>query len=258
MFRNCLVVLLLVSMPLAAEAQRRGRPHSQPQTRERSPRAEALAPPAGLAEALLPAGSRRHPSSRFDVPRDQWPRWQQTERGWWRHQRLGRQPFGHLRQGYGAQGSFYAVPYTGFSTYAPGGESYVTPTEAAPPMTMTKGLVRLELTPATAAEYYVDGMLIGSSSNLGTQFELNAGVRQIEVRARGFRSLVFDARIDEGRVTTLRGTLEAIEQPQPPRAVGSRIMYVIPGCYIGNAKPEPSALPAGCDVKKMITRGAGL
>lgn len=150
------------------------------------------------------------------------------------------------------------MPYTGFSTYAPGGESYVTPTEAAPPMTMTKGLVRLELTPATAAEYYVDGMLIGSSSNLGTQFELNAGVRQIEVRARGFRSLVFDARIDEGRVTTLRGTLEAIEQPQPPRAVGSRIMYVIPGCYIGNSKPEPSALPAGCDVKKMITRGAGL
>ena len=248
MFRNCLVVLLLVSLPLAAEAQRRGRSQSQSQTRERSPRAEALAPPRGLAEALLPAGSRRRPSSRFDMPHDQWRRWQQTERGWWRHQRPGRYPFG----------SFYAVPYTGFSTYAPGGETYVPPAEAAAPVTMTKGLVRLELTPATAAEYYVDGMLIGSSSNLGTQFELNAGVRQIEVRARGYKPIVFDARIDEGRVTTLRGTLEAIEQPQPPRSVGSRIMYVIPGCYIGNSKPEPSALPAGCDVKKMITRGNGL
>src|SRR5687767_13930992 len=176
MFRNCLIVLLLVSLPLAAEAQRRGRPQSQ--SRARSPRAEALAPPRGLAEALLPAGSRRHPTPRFDMPYDQWRRWPQTERGWWRHQRFGRQPFGPLRQGYGVQGSFYAVPYTGFSPYAPGGETCVPPAEAAAPVAMTKGLVRLELTPATAADYYVDGMLIGSSSTLGTQFELNAGARR--------------------------------------------------------------------------------
>jgi hypothetical protein len=35
-------------------------------------------------------------------------------------------------------------------------------------------------------------------------------------------------------------------------------MYVIPGCYIGNSKPDASALPAGCDVKKMVTRNSGL
>jgi hypothetical protein len=148
------------------------------------------------------------------------------------------------------------VPYTGYSTYALGGETEAPPAEYAPPATMTKGLLRLELTPAVAGlEYYVDGMLIGSSSNLGTEFELNAGARQIEIRARGFKPIVFDSRIEVGRITTLRGTLEAIEQPQAPRSTGSRIMYVIPGCYIGNAKPQPGALPAGCDVNKMITRG---
>ena len=246
MFRRSIVLLILVAIPIVADAQSRGRSH---QSRSRSARAEALAPPDGLAEALLPAGARRHPSSRFETPRDWWGRWPQTDRGWWRHQRFGRQPFG----------TFYAVPYTGFSPYAPGSETHDEPAEPAPPPTMTKGLLRLELTPAPAGlEYFVDGMLIGSSSNLGTEFEVNAGARQIEIRARGYKPLVFDARIEAGRVTTLRGALEAIEQPQAPRSTGSRIMYVIPGCYIGNAKPEQTALPAGCDVRKMITRGGGL
>jgi|SRR5687768_16814164 len=245
MFLKSIVVLMLVAFPLVADAQSRGRGQ---QSRARSPRAEALAPPPGLAEMLLPAGSRRPPTVRFDGRHDDWRRWPQESRGWWRQQQFG-------RQGYG---SFYAVPYTGFSPYAPGEvESPYVPPPATTAAT-TKGLVRLEITPAVGVEYYADGVFIGQSSQLGTQFEMNAGARQIEVRARGYKSLVFDARIDEGRVTTLRGALEAIEQPQAPRNPGSRVMYVIPGCYIGNAKPEQSALPPGCDVKKMITRGGGL
>lgn len=241
MFLKSIVVLMLVAFPLVADAQSRGRSH---QSRARSPRAEALAPPPGLAELLLPAGSRRSPTVRFDGRHDDWRRWPQTSRGWWREQRFGTQGFG----------SFYAVPYTGFSPYALGevAETYAPP--AAPPVAMTKGMLRLEITPAIGVEYYVDGVFIGHSSQLGAQFEMNAGARQIEVRAGGYKSLVFDARIDEGRVTTLRGTLEAIAQPQAPRNPGSRVMYVIPGCYIGNAKPEQSALPPGCDLKKMITR----
>src|SRR5687767_13433150 len=151
MFRRSIVLLILVAIPIVADAQSRGRSH---QSRARSARAEALARPDGLAEALLPAGAKRNPSSRFESPRDSWGRWPQTDRGWWRHQRFGRQSFG----------SFYAVPYTGFSQYAPGEAEYVRE-EPAPPPTMTKGLVRLELTPAVAGlEYVVDGMLIGSSS----------------------------------------------------------------------------------------------
>src|SRR5687768_7696569 len=104
---------------------------------------------------------------------------------------------------------------------------------------MTKALSRLEFTPAIGGmESYADALLIGSTSTVGMEFELNAGARQVEVRARGYKPLVFDARIDEGRITTLRGMLEPMEQPQPPRNPGNRVMYVIPGCYIGNSKPE--------------------
>ena len=256
MLMRYLIILALVIFPVAAEADQRARSQSRSHSQTRSPRAEAMTPPRGLAGALGPAGSERVPS-RFGGRRDSWHRWPQTDRGWWRHQRFNGQSFGHLRQGYGAQGSYYAVPYTGFSTYAPG-EPEAAPAEPAVPATMTKGLLRLDITPAVALEYFVDGVFIGSSSQLGTEFEMNAGARQVEIRARGYKSIVFDSRIDEGRVTTFRGTLEAIEQPQAPRNPGSRVMYVIPGCYIGNARPEPSALPAGCDVKKLVTRGAGL
>jgi hypothetical protein len=242
MFLKSIAVLMLVAFPLVADAQSRGRSH---QSRARSPRAEALAPPKGLAELLLPAGSRVPPTVHFGGRHDDRRRWPQTGHGGWRQQ-----PYAPL--GYG---SFYAVPYTGYSPYFPGEveDPYARPVEA-----MIRGLLRMEITPAIGVDYYVDGVFIGPSSQLGTQFEMNAGARQVEVRARGYKSLVFDARIDEGRVTTLRGTLESIEQPQAARNPGNRVMYVIPGCYIGNAKPDPRALPAGCDVKKMITRGSGL
>src|SRR5687767_1492957 len=153
MFRKSIVLLMLVAFPLVADAQSRGR---RQQSRERSPRAEALARPDALAEVLLPAGERRTPTARFGRPPDDWRRWPQTGRGWGRQEHFGRQPFGHLRQGYGVQGSYYAVPYTGYSTYAVGGYTEYEREEPAPPATMTKGLVRLELTPAVAGlEYYV-------------------------------------------------------------------------------------------------------
>src|SRR5687768_17086392 len=137
MFRKSIVLLILVAFPLVADAQSRGR---RQQSRERSPRAQALARPDGRADALLPAGARRKATVRFDGPHDDWRRWPQTGRGWWRQQHLGRQPFG----------TFYAGPYTGFSPYAPGAEIEAPPADYAPPATMTKGLVRLELTRAVA------------------------------------------------------------------------------------------------------------
>ena len=247
MFRKTIVLLLVVTFAASVEAKQRGRTHARSQSQ--SPRAAAMAPPRALGPALGPAGSEPFRSYFPPPPRDFRHRGPQFDRGRFPH-RPGRwYPYGN----------YYAVPYSGYSTYIPGEEYEARPQEPLPPASMTKGLLRLEITPANAPmEYYVDGMLIGSSSTLGLEFELNAGARQVEVRARGYKPLVFDARIDEGRITTLRGILEPIEQPQQPRAQGSRVMYVIPGCYIGNAKPEPSALPAGCDVKKLVTRGNGL
>ena len=31
------------------------------------------------------------------------------------------------------------------------------------------------------------------------------------------------------------------------------MMYVIPGCYMGNVSPKNVALPAGCDISKLTT-----
>jgi len=47
-----------------------------------------------------------------------------------------------------------------------------------------------------------------------------------------------------------------VEAPPPPPFVaptGSRTLYVIRGCYLGNVKPEAERLPPGCDISKMKT-----
>jgi hypothetical protein len=46
--------------------------------------------------------------------------------------------------------------------------------------------------------------------------------------------------------------------PSPPKTTsavpaGSKTMYVIPGCYLGNVSPKEVALPPGCDLKKLMT-----
>jgi hypothetical protein len=272
-----LTLMLLVAFPLSADAQQRGRGrdggqntqgrqgrqdghgpqgrHGRPDgdgPRDRrgpqgrqSPRAAALAPPQGLAQALLPAGARRLPTSPANAPYANWRSWPRN-RSWDKH-RFSGYPFG----------SYYAVPYSGYSEYEFSQDTYEEPMPA-PAAATNKGLLQLMITPASGLDYYIDGIYFGSSSNLGSQFEVNAGARQVEVRASGYKSSTFDTRIDEGQVTTVRGALERMEQPQAPRSEGSRVMYVIPGCYMGNSKPEPRELRPGCDIKRMVTRGPGL
>ena len=50
----------------------------------------------------------------------------------------------------------------------------------------------------------------------------------------------------------------AVEVPEPvsPPFVaptGSRTLYLIPGCYLGNVPPEADRLPAGCDITRLKT-----
>jgi hypothetical protein len=44
-----------------------------------------------------------------------------------------------------------------------------------------------------------------------------------------------------------------VEAPPPPIVVptGSRTLYVIPGCYLGNVPPDETRLRAGCDISKL-------
>jgi len=128
--------------------------------------------------------------------------------------------------------------------------------EAEPAAMRTTGILRLDITPATDLNYYVDGMFIGSSSDLGTEFAVNAGGRRIEIRADGYESMIFDARFVPGGTVTRRGALEPLQSMSAlPRATGSRTMFVIPGCFMGNARPEAAALPKGCDINRLVTRG---
>jgi hypothetical protein len=281
MFHNLkyLTVLVVVALPLAVDAEQRGRgqrgrggqqqqqpqsgqrqqlpPPSQPppataqpplgyqhQQKFRSPRAEALAPPAQLAQALLPAGARRV-NERVAPPQQGVNPWLYGQRPRGQHHRwFNKYPYA----------SYYAVPYGGYSYYETAPQEEPAPPPPAVAAT-NKGLLQLDIVPSTGLDYYIDGIHVGSSAQLGSEFEVNAGARQIEIRARGYKPATFDLRIDEGRVTTVRATLEAVEQPQPPRAAAGQVLYLIPGCYMGNSKPAASALPPGCDIKKMVTRG---
>jgi hypothetical protein len=241
-----LAVLVVLLLPITAGAEQRSRSQRPAQT----PR--ATQPKAVIPSSVAPR-ERHHRDmrgDRFQLPLRRWH--QQGQMPAWRFRRGSRYPF------FG--GSYYALPYSGYYGYYgyyPGedaGYSTAPPAESEL-ASMRTGTLRLDITPATGLQYYVDGMYIGSSSDLGTEFEVNAGPRRIEVRAEGYKPVVFDARFVPGGMVTRRGALEPLQDSATlPRATGNRTMFVIPGCFMGNARPEPGSLPKGCDIARLITR----
>lgn len=238
---RCTALALVLLFPLAADAQNG--------SNARSRRAEAL---SRSPEVVRPPAGERRPETRAeqDARRD-WQRWPQLHRPRWKQPHVGpRYPFG----------SYYAMPYGGGGSYffgpaAPVAEERIR--ESEPPRVRTvktTGLVRVEVTPATVLDYYIDGLFVGSAATLGPQFEVNAGSRRIEIRSAGYKPLVRDLRINEGDEIVVRGTLEPLVQPQPPPATGSRTIYIIPGCYVGNSRPSADGLRTGCDIRNLITR----
>jgi hypothetical protein len=137
---------------------------------------------------------------------------------------------------------------------APGAE----PQQPTQPVSDT-GFLRLEVEPAASLQIYVDGVFVGTPADLRGELELRAGAHRIEIRAPGYESLTFDVRIEAERGITYRGNLRATGAPPPPPAApivvptGSRTLYVIPGCYLGNVLPDKERLPAGCDIGRMKT-----
>jgi hypothetical protein len=183
-------------------------------------------------------------------------------------------PGGHRRSRYYPPSVVYVLPTYGyfsesiaattqFAATAPGPTAAVTAEPYEPPP-LPMGALRLEVEPRESLQIFVDGVYIGTPADLGGEIELAPGTRRIELRARGHRTLVFTAEIGDGRSITYRGSLESVAPPAPstdappaspaPSAPpGSRVMYVIPGCYLGNVSPKNVALPAGCDLSKLTT-----
>lgn len=235
-----LIVLVAVMLPITAGADQRSR-------------SQRPAPPP-LPAQLRPVipSSTLPPGLRPDVPRDMSrPSWRRGHHrrnmpAWWFYPGAGQPFFG---------GSYYALPYSGYYAVEDAGYAPPPSREAEAASMRTTGVLRLDITPATRLHYYVDGAFIGSSSDLGTEFEVNAGARRIEIRAEGYKPLMFDARFVPGGIVTRRGALEPLQDSATlPRATGNRTMFVIPGCFMGNARPDPGALPKGCDIGRLITR----
>jgi len=130
------------------------------------------------------------------------------------------------------------------------------------------GRLRLDIQPPGQWQLFVDGLFVGTPEDFGNEIDLEAGPRRIEIRAPGYESLFFDARIEPQRIITYRGTLVPIARdprqppaarretpvaPPLPAATGSRTIYVIPGCYLGNVMPQQEKLREGCDLGSMKT-----
>lgn len=130
-----------------------------------------------------------------------------------------------------------------------------------PPM----GRLRLEVEPEDLAQVFVDGDYVGTPSDLDREIDLAPGRRQIEIRARGYETQTFDARVIAGRTITYREKLirtpksdaqsAALTAPTSPTSPTRprTTFYLIPGCYLGNVHPDLVKLPEGCDFSRMIT-----
>jgi hypothetical protein len=240
-----IAIALVLLLPMTADAQppNRARKYVQ-EVRERS---SADAGPSSDDRARQPRNVRPR-DQRDQRDHDRWP---QTHRPFFKQQ-----PFRHRMP----FGSYYGVPSYGygFGYFGPAAEERYELSgrdeRTTPGRVITTGVLRLEITPSTGLEYYVDGLYFGSSSNLGTLLEMNPGPRRIEVRAAGYKPLVFDTRIYAGNETTFRAALEPLMQQPPAQATGNRTMFIIPGCYMGNAPPSRGELRPGCDINKLIKR----
>jgi hypothetical protein len=158
-------------------------------------------------------------------------------------------------------GTFY--PWSGDPPPAPG---IGAPTAAAATEEPVVGYLRLDVQPADALQLFVDGVYVGTSDDVSAELAINPGVRRIEIRADGYDTLIFDARIVAGRTITYRGSLirmspeSAAATSGEPASPGhdvrpeSRTIYFIPSCYLGNVPPGDVKLPPGCDPSRVIVR----
>jgi hypothetical protein len=291
----CLLAVLL-ALPLNAEAQRRAgqgrqqRGSGQANTAHQQPaRPPSSLGPIGLPPIGLPPANlhqipwweknrvtpRQHTPT-FDVRRI--PGWQQgnVARAMLDRVNTQQQLATQLRHGEirirprsrNYQSSvIYVVPGYGgsFPMTTPYEEPQPQPQppiyQPAPEPVLPMGALRLEVEPSDALQIFVDGVYVGTPSDLGGEFDISSGTHHVDLRARGYKTLSFDVSIVENRTVTYRGTLErdgaAPAAPAPVKPVvkpaGSRTMYVIPGCYMGNVSPKEVALPSGCDISKVTT-----
>lgn len=306
--RNICLIAVLLALPFTADAQQRrsGERRSGDQRseqrhgeqRQADQRQSQQRPTTGLG----PLGLQPAPAPNLPWwERRQTPSWEQRQTPPWeltnpsraarslyqqpvRGQRLDGRARSHRNQ----PPVVYVLPpyryFPGNTVLSYGVSSsttYVTPpppvVETVEPLVET-GFLRLEVEPRHLLQVFVDGLYLGTIADLGDEIELRLGARRIELRAPGYRTLIFDTQIVPDRTIVYRGALEPIANapapsapapstpapstfaprtPAPPTAEadapGRRVIYVIPGCYMGNVSPKDIKLRPGCDIANLTT-----
>ncbi len=245
-------VIVLIGLPVMAVAQ----------TRNPQPQAGASLPPIGLPlpPIGLPLPTIGLPQTGDAQPRERSP----SSR---RQRSRGRGLGNNL---------VFLVPTYGWGALAPGEiapEPYAVPEApaAAGEQQPEVGALRLEIDPPHV-QLFVNGEYIGTPEDFNRELELTAGSHTFEIRAAGYETLVVSVKIAPGRLITYRGELKRTQREPAPReprepsrerpettrsqppATAPSTFYYIPGCYIGNLPPEKVALPANCDLSRLITR----
>ena len=253
--------------PRLAAAQQAPTPPPQPPPAAPMPQTAAPLPPTPAALSVPDpfAGLRQGPRDLYRSPD-----------GSDRFQHLSRYP---AHPGYPAQlpvypGAYYPFGY-GFGYGTPYYETSMAETyrmamaesylkrQRQSARDIARGGLALETIPGNA-QVFVDGYYMGLAEELdarGGVVDLDAGAHRIELRAPGYETLAFSVRIEPNEIVRYRGRMDAVSTrpataaaptpPPPPAAAKS--FYVIPGCYAGD-KPPTTALPKGCDLKKLQTR----
>jgi len=289
--RSLCVALALLAMPAIAAAQHQ--PRTQPRAGAAPVPAAGSARPGGQPGSMGPIGLPLPPiglplPSIGLPPRpaidQRWPiRNGIQQGGYWRG---GDPRNGQWRDGQGRgpgnpfkyqhQGSSFVYltpPYYPYYPYygVPSGDVIVPATNVPGVITVVPepptGRLIVEVEPADILQVFVDGEYVGTPADLGSVLDLRPGSWRIEFRAPGYRTLTIDAQIVSQRTIVYRASLERIAPTRvvPPPAApaappappftpsGNRMMYLIPGCYMGNVPPQDLKLPAGCDLSKLTT-----
>lgn len=253
------VVLVLLGLPLPAAAQQpRQSGHPQPAS------IGAIGLP--LPSIGLPVPINYQKPWEWTVPAPAWeryqvPAWEKPGPPAWERghvsQPIQRPPNRHrprprppVYPTYGI-GYSYGVPYVMAPAVAPVASA------PEPPPVPDRGFLRLDVEPASLLQIYVDGVFVGTHSDHRGELELRPGAHRVEIRAPGYEPLAFDTRIEPGLGITYRGDLRSTGATASAAPIvmptGSRTLYVIPGCYLGNVLPDVDRLPKGCDISRMKT-----
>jgi len=117
------------------------------------------------------------------------------------------------------------------------------------------GYLRLLVEPDTA-QVYVDGFYVGTVAGVGRLVTLEPGPHRVELRAPDYDTVAVDVHIVPTETITYRAALQpsgSAGTPVAPAPGTPKTFYVIPSCYAGDRRPEPSALPSGCDISRLRT-----